>query len=110
MPNLSSSLYSDIVIEEADFLKLDFLNLARTFTLGDPARPQRLRVSVTAQNILLSSNYTGADPEPSFEDYGSTDNGGDLSGRTRDPLTPGVDRRTNYLPAQTFTFGDQLTL
>ncbi|MEL7250410.1 MAG: TonB-dependent receptor [Bacteroidota bacterium] len=110
VPGLRSSLYADIYIEKANFLKLDFLSLARSFTIGNPSQPQRLRVSLTAQNILLSSSYTGADPEPSFEDIGSTDNGGLLFGRTPNPLMPGIDRRTNYLPARTFTFGVQLTL
>ena len=107
---LQSGLYSDVNIEEADFLKLDFLTLARTFAIGGQPDSPRLRVSLTAQNILLSSNYTGADPEPVFEDYGSTDNGGSLRFRFRDPLSPGIDRRTNYLPARTFTLGMNLTL
>ena len=63
-------------------------------------------VSLTGQNLLVITNYTGADPEPVFEDLGATSNGS----KQRDidegnPFAPGIDRRNYYLPSRTIVFG-----
>lgn len=109
-PNLSFGRFSDHFVEKANFLKLDYLSFARVFPLGNSERNQQLRVSLTAQNILLSSSYTGPDPEPQLVDYGSTDNGGSQGRNFSNPLAPGIDRRNHYLPANTFSLGVQLSL
>ncbi len=107
---LSFGRFSDHFVEKASFLKLDYFSVARVFSLRNTDNRQQLRISLTAQNILLSTNYTGADPEPQLEDYGATDNGGSRGRGFRDPLAPGIDRLNYYLPANTFSLGVQLNL
>lgn len=107
-PDLSFGRFSSHFVEKANFLKLDYFSLARVFPL--PNSDNKLRVSLTAQNLLLSSSYTGADPEPQLVDYGNTDNGGSWARGFQNPLAPGIDRLNHYLPASTFSLGVQLSL
>lgn len=105
---LRFSVPSDLYVEKADFVKLDYLTLARTFPLRFKGSPVPLRISVTAQNLLLASSYTGPDPEPALEQLLSLTNGQQASSIGGSPLGPGIDRRTHYLPAQTYSLGVSL--
>ena len=49
------------------------------------------------------TNYTGANPQPSYNDTGAVANG-DVSFRN-DALAPGIDRRSQYFTTRSFTFG-----
>ncbi len=105
---LRFSVPSDLYVEKANFVKLDYLTLARTFPLRFKGSPVPLRISLTAQNLLLASSYTGPDPEPALEQLLSLTNGQQASSIGGNPLGPGIDRRTHYLPAQTYSLGVSL--
>lgn len=54
--------YSDYFLYDASFLKLDDVNIGYTFTnvFGSDAR---LRLALTANNLLIVTKYPGVDPE-----------------------------------------------
>jgi iron complex outermembrane receptor protein len=99
---LSSAQYSSLYVEKASFFKLDNITLGYNFKTTGSIK--NVRAYLSGQNLLVFTNYTGIDPEPVLQDYGSSDNGG-FQGTTPDPLAPGIDRRNNYFTARTFTFG-----
>jgi iron complex outermembrane receptor protein len=102
--NLQLSRYSSLYVEQADFLKLDYLSLARHFRLkSQPDHP--ITVSITVQNLLLASNYTGADPEPVLEDQGFNTFISPLRQGPTQPLKAGIDRLGDYRPATAFVLG-----
>lgn len=96
--------YSSLYVEQADFLKLDYLSLMRRFALKNkPGHP--ITVSLTLQNVLLASQYTGPDPEPALENRPSTLLSDPFNKRDPDPLAPGIDRMINYRPAVSAVLG-----
>jgi iron complex outermembrane receptor protein len=100
---LTVSQFSSLYVEKADFVKLDNVTLGYNVNISDIDFLSSLRLYATVQNAFTLTNYTGIDPEPVFQDFGSTDNGGRSGGA--DVLSPGIDRRNNYFTARTFTFG-----
>jgi iron complex outermembrane receptor protein len=107
LENLTASQFSSYYTERANFVKLDHLQIAKIFTANTSGRPFRLRLSLTARNLLLASRYSGIDPEPILEDPGTTIFGGNLSPDQRVPLAAGVDQLDYYLPARQFVVGLQ---
>jgi TonB-linked SusC/RagA family outer membrane protein len=99
---LQFSRFSSLYVEKAGFLKLDFLSLSRSFSLGATT----LNLSITGQNLFVLTNYTGADPEPELEDPGQAYFGLEFPFNSEvNPLAPGIDRRNHYLPARTVVLG-----
>jgi TonB-dependent starch-binding outer membrane protein SusC len=89
-PNHNFSWMSDYYLEDGDYLRLKVVQLGYTIPnrmLGK-AGISRLRVYVTAENLLTLTNYTGYDPEV----------GGDIFG---------IDKG-RYPQARTFLGGIQL--
>lgn len=105
VPGLTSAQYSSLYVEKADYFKLDNLTIARQFNFGSDKTVRSMTLSLTGQNLIVLTNYTGTDPEPSLVDYGSVDNGAAVNFNNPDVLSPGIDRRYNYFAARTFTFG-----
>mgnify|MGYP000061167844 FL=1 len=104
--NLRVRRFSSLYVEKADFLKLDFIQLSRTFSFGSGSKRRNLSISLTGQNLFVISNYTGVDPEPVLEDAGPTSNGSEqFDANNRNLLAPGIDRRNSYLPARTLVLG-----
>ncbi len=96
--------YSSLYVERADFLKLDYLSLSRQFSFKN--RPQQpITLSLTLQNLLLASRYSGADPEPALENRPAILLSDPFNERAPDPLAPGIDRMINYRPAVSVVFG-----
>ncbi|SHF85322.1 iron complex outermembrane recepter protein [Fodinibius roseus] len=50
-------------LEDGDYLRLANLSIGYNFNIPDMAPVNRLRVSLTGQNLLLFTGYTGYDPE-----------------------------------------------
>lgn len=50
-------------LEDGDFLRLSNLSLGYNFDVSDLTAINRLRVSLTGQNLLLFTGYSGYDPE-----------------------------------------------
>jgi iron complex outermembrane receptor protein len=105
VPGLTSAQYSSLYVEKADYFKLDNLTIARSFDFGSASAVRNMTLSLTGQNLLVLTNYSGSDPEPSLVDYGSVDNGAVVNFDTPDVLSPGIDRRYNYFASRTVTFG-----
>ena len=106
---LTSSQYSSLYVERADFLKLD--NITLGYRLKKLTYPgiNSLRLYLTIQNAFVISNYSGLNPEPALVDPGKSISGSYLPS-TPDPLAPGIDRRGIYFPARTYTFGLSISL
>jgi iron complex outermembrane receptor protein len=104
-PDITNAKFSSLYVEKADFFKLDNLSVGYTFDISEDNKYIKdVRLSLSGQNLLTITSYTGADPEPALTDRGNADNGGFIS-NNRDPLSPGIDRRYNYFSATTITFG-----
>lgn len=85
-------------------MKLDNFTIGYNFDTSEMSSFNRLRAYFSIQNAFTITNYSGIDPEPVLQDFGTVDNGGRPSD-TPDVLSPGIDRRYNYFTARTFTFG-----
>jgi len=87
----NNQFFSDYYIENASFLRLDNLNVSYNF--GKIIQQKvNLRVSATAQNLFVITNYSGLDPESQF-------NNNNIGG--------GIDN--NYYPRpRTFSLGVNL--
>ena len=55
------SLFSDYYIQNASFLKMDYLSLAYDF--GKIAKNVNLQATFTVQNVFTITEYDGIDPE-----------------------------------------------
>ena len=102
--DIQTAQFSSYYVEKADFFRLDNLSVGYNFNV-DNSYIKNIRLSLAAQNLITITDYTGADPEPSLQDFGSPDNGGFLDRTNPNVLAPGIDRRYNYFLARTFTFG-----
>jgi iron complex outermembrane receptor protein len=105
---LTSAQYSSLYVEKADFFKLDNITLGYNFKTASSAF-KNIRVYFNVQNAFIITSYTGIDPEPQLQDFGSADNGA-FTGTTPDVLAPGIDRRNSYFNSRTFTFGVNIGL
>jgi len=92
---LTEAKYSSLYVEKADFLKLDNITLGYKLNLPNSNSFRNIRFYTTIQNAFMITNYTGIDPEPVFGDPEDNNN----------PLITGVDRRSTYFFARTFTLG-----
>ncbi|MFZ6013702.1 MAG: SusC/RagA family TonB-linked outer membrane protein [Bacteroidota bacterium] len=106
---LTSAQYSSLYVEKADFFKLDNITFGYNFKTSSTGVIRNLRAYFNIQNAFVITGYTGIDPEPVLQDFGSSDNGG-FEGTTPDVLSPGIDRRNNYFTARTFTLGVNIGL
>ncbi|MEN8813302.1 MAG: SusC/RagA family TonB-linked outer membrane protein, partial [Candidatus Arcticimaribacter sp.] len=105
---LTTARFSSLYVEKADFFKLDNVTINYNFDTSKWAGIDGLNLSLNGQNLFVISNYSGLDPEPSIQDAGTQDNGGEIDVNNPDVLSPGIDRRTNYFASRTFTLGINL--
>jgi TonB-dependent starch-binding outer membrane protein SusC len=83
---------SDEFIEDASFVRLDYLALGYTIKFRNNDYIKNLKLSVMGNNLLIISNYSGADPE-----------------MTIDGLGYGVDSFSLYPKSRTVSFGISAT-
>jgi iron complex outermembrane receptor protein len=86
------TLPSDEFIEDASFIRLDYLCLGYTVNVKNSNYIKNIKLSVMGNNLLLFTNYTGADPE-----------------MTIDGLGYGVDSFGLYPKSKTFSFAVNVT-
>lgn len=93
--NTQNHLFSDLYIEDGSFLRLRNIQLGYTLPVGALKRLkiERLRVYVSADNLLTFTNYSGFDPEIGLP--------------YNDPFASGVDLGT-YPQARTIIFGTNI--
>lgn len=61
--NTFSNLFLDLYIENASFVKLDYLSIGYTPTI----KKGNLRIYISGHDLLTLTGYTGIDPEPIFQ-------------------------------------------
>ncbi|MDA3929975.1 MAG: SusC/RagA family TonB-linked outer membrane protein [Prolixibacteraceae bacterium] len=83
---------SDEFLENASFIRLDYFSLGYTINFKDNDYIKNLKFSVMGNNLLVFTNYTGADPEMSI-----------------DGLDYGVDTFSLYPKSRTISFGINAT-
>ncbi len=82
--------FSSLYVEKADFFTLDNISISKRINLKSN-KIKDLNISVTGNNLFVISSYTGSNPEPALFD---TEGFG--------VLTPGIDRRSNFLVPRIF--------
>jgi iron complex outermembrane receptor protein len=97
-PKIIFGTFSNIYVENADYVKLDNTTLGYTFSIKPGSRVRSFRVYFSIQNLFTITGYTGADPTERYGDSESNNN----------PLYPGIERRDNYFTSRTLTFGINL--
>ncbi len=100
---LEVSLFSSMYVEEADYLKLNYLHASYSFSVPEGKAIRQVTAFATAENVFTLTGYTGLSPEPVVYDRGPVDNGGRPGRNT--PFVMGIDRRNSYLPARSFILG-----
>ncbi len=66
---------SDLWLEDGSFIRLDNATVGYSFTFKEQKYIQSLRLSMTGNNLLLITDYSGLDPELNFS--GGNGGGGD---------------------------------
>ncbi len=79
---------ADIYVEDASFLRLDFVSLGYDFNMNNINWAQKLRLYVASNNLFTITGYSGIDPETSI-----------------DGLAFGIDQYNVYPKTRTLTFG-----
>ncbi|PHN01570.1 SusC/RagA family TonB-linked outer membrane protein [Flavilitoribacter nigricans] len=94
---------SSYYVEDASFVRLDYLTLAYRFKLPESARLSGLQLYLNARNVFTLSAYSGPDPDLWLNNAGNL-------------LAPGVaspssfGERGLYFPARSFTLGVRLEM
>ena len=83
---------ADFYLEDASFLKLDYISLGYTFNTHNINWIDHLKLFVVANNLLTITGYSGADPETYM-----------------DGLAYGIDQYNVYPKTKTVTFGVNVT-
>lgn len=103
---LTSSQFSSLYVEKADFFQLDNISLTYALPIKPDSWLRSLKIRGTVQNAFTITNYTGVNPEPNLvSGFSSATFSVD-----KDILTPGIDHLSSYTPARTFMFGLSLGL
>ena len=79
---------ADIYLEDASFLRLDFVSLGYEFDTKSIDWMQNLKLYVASNNLFTITDYSGADPETNI-----------------DGLAFGIDQYNVYPKTRTFTLG-----
>lgn len=85
---ITESTIADIYVENASFLKLDYISLAYDFDMSKVKWIQNLSLFLSANNVFTITGYSGVDPE-------TTVNG----------LSFGIDQYNVYPKTRSFTAG-----
>jgi len=88
----SSPTLSSYYIEDASFVRLDNLTFAYNFNTKKIKGLEKIRLYFSSNNLFLFTNYSGIDPETSYEG-----------------LSFGIDMFNVYPKTKTYTFGLNVT-
>lgn len=95
--------WSSYYLENASFLRLQYITLGYNFQSKPTSKISGMRVYLTAQHLFTLSGYSGGDPSPRLENNGN-------------PLSPGIEvpngsnQRGDYFPNRTILVGFRLQL
>lgn len=79
---------SSYYVEDGSFVRLEYLTLAYDFKLSPTSKIKNLRLSATANNLFVITDYSGLDPEINA-----------------DGLLQGIDARNYYPKTRAFSIG-----
>jgi iron complex outermembrane receptor protein len=110
--DIKTAQFSSYYVEKADFVRLDNLSIGYNIP-WDHDFIKSVRLTLSGQNLFTITNYTGTDPEPALQDFGTDNsvnsaisvNAGNIQLSNPNPLAPGIDRRNNYFTSRTITIG-----
>jgi iron complex outermembrane receptor protein len=110
--DIKTAQFSSYYVEKADFVRLDNLSIGYNIP-WDHDFIKSVRLTLSGQNLFTITNYTGTDPEPALQDFGTDNsvnsaisvNAGNIQLSNPNPLAPGIDRRNNYFTSSTITIG-----
>ncbi|MBI9066795.1 MAG: SusC/RagA family TonB-linked outer membrane protein [Salinivirgaceae bacterium] len=83
---------TDLFLEDASFLRLDYISLGYNFNFDNNNYFKSLKLSISSNNLFVITKYSGSDPE-----------------MTIDGLDYGVDNFNVYPKTRTFSFGVNAT-
>ncbi len=89
----SGSSIADIYVENASFLRLDYVSLGYNFKFKKSNMFKNLIIYASSNNLFIITGYSGVDPETKI-----------------DGLNFGIDQYNLYPKTRTFTFGIKGTL
>jgi TonB-linked SusC/RagA family outer membrane protein len=98
-PVQADEKFSSYYIENGNYLKVDNLSIGYNVPLSKTGSIKTLRISLTAQNLLTITSFSGTDPElPLSVNFNNDVN--------TFPNEPGLESNYNYYPStRTFTLG-----
>ena len=86
---------SDYYLEDGSFIKLDNVTIGYNFDVNTVSWLRKARVFVTGSNLVTFTDYSGIDPEISYN--------------TSDDLSFGIDSYNVYPKTRSFSLGAKLT-
>ncbi len=92
MGRTSGPAVSDLYVEDASFLRLDYLSLGYTLNTENFKWIENLKLSVSGNNLFTLTKYSGLDPETNV-----------------DGLAFGIDQYNVYPKTRSFSFGISAT-
>jgi TonB-dependent starch-binding outer membrane protein SusC len=98
----AASAWSSRYVEDGTFLKIGNISAGYTLPIAKGSAFSKVRIGVAAIDPIYFTNYTGVNPNPTFEDKGALDQGSRLDPLAVNPLVPGVDRRYVYFLNRSF--------
>ncbi len=106
-PTLLQTRFSNRVVEDASFLRLQYVSLGYRVEVHKSKWLHSLHFQIGAQNLFTLTRYAGLDPELRLTDRGPTDNGGRTTSGYGNALSPGIDRGSTYPTARRWWLGVQ---
>jgi iron complex outermembrane receptor protein len=94
----SSGIVTNIDIEDASFISLDYISLGYNFRLPESSELRKVRMYLGGNNLFYVTRYKGSDPNPRYVDNEFLDT-------RNNPLVPGIDRRNTWPRTRSITFG-----
>ena len=88
----TSATICDLYVEDASFVRLDFISLGYNFNTENISWLNNLKVYVASNNLFTITGYSGVDPETKI-----------------DGVSYGIDQYNVYPKTRTFTFGINAT-
>jgi len=93
-------------VENASYVRLNYLQLAYDFDLGYPKKfIKKLRVFLSSNNVFTLTGYTSIDSSVSYAYTPATNDGSDSRNFKPNPLLAGDNNLNTYVLARTINFG-----
>ncbi len=93
-------------VEDASYLRLNYLQFAYDFNLGYPQKfVKKLRVYLASSNVFTITGYSGIDPSVSYGYTPQSSSGSDTRNIKPNPLFSGDDNLNTYVLSRSISLG-----